>query len=521
MFDQSEITRNDELRVELLSSFYKFTRVFYKLLTNRDWETSTPIGRESHYISIARALTNVFHHRVENQMIWCPPRYGKSVMCCHFIAWALARYPDCCFIYASYSKDIAAYHTDLVRKILMLNEYQELFDVRISSTTKAKDNFETTAGGAIFGAGVGGSITGKGAGLKNVDRFGGCVLLDDSIKPDEATSDTIREGVNDWYQNTLLSRRNSPDTPFVFIGQRVHENDLAQNLADGFDTYKWDILDLPALDAAGNALNPKMHTKEKLLEMLKVMPYVTSAQYQQRPTPAGGAIFRPEWFVELDNEPQMLVTFETVDTAETEKSYNDATVFSFWGLYYIKHGNVETPELGLHWIDCQEIRIEPKDLEDAYTSFHFGCMRYPVQPVIAGIEKKSTGATLVSVMKEKLRGIRVVEIESTVASGSKTNRFLDAQPYAAKRLISFNKNAKHKQMCIDHMKKITANNTHRFDDIADTLAWAVKMAFIDKTIPYMSKMKTEQDSILEKLAAHHRADIRARNQLYGRGNRLQ
>jgi hypothetical protein len=37
-------------------------------------------------------------------------------------------------------------------------------------------------------------------------------------------------------------------------------------------------------------------------------------------------------------------------------------------------------------------------------------------------------------------------------------------------------------MCIDHCRKITANNSHRHDDIADTLYDAVKLALIDGVI---------------------------------------
>ena len=56
-------------------------------------------------------------------------------------------------------------------------------------------------------------------------------------------------------------------------------------------------------------------------------------------------------------------------------------------------------------------------------------------------------------------------------------------------------------MCIDHCAKITANNTHRFDDICDTLYDAVKLALIDKTIIGMrvSKQNESQKKILDGL----------------------
>ena len=148
----------------------------------------------------------------------------------------------------------------------------------------------------------------------------------------------------------------------------------------------------------------------------------------------------------------------------------------------------KTGEYGLHWIDCMEIRIEPKDLRDTFLDFWQDCMIHKKPPLMAAIEKKSTGVTLLSVIKE-MRGIQVRDIERNRASGSKTTRFLACQPHVAARKISFTEGARHVDMCIKHMTKITANDTHRHDDIADTLADAVKIALIDKTI----KLNTKQD----------------------------
>ncbi len=176
------------------------------------------------------------------------------------------------------------------------------------------------------------------------------------------------------------------------------------------------------------------------MEMLRIKqerdPYVFASQYQQDPIPAGGALFKPNWFVMLDEEPHIISTFITADTAETNKSWNDATVFSFWGIYEIETFGHQTKELALHWLDCMEIRIEPKDLKSAFIEFWQGCMIHKKPPLIAAIEKKSTGVTLVSALEE-VRGINIRPIERNRASGSKTQRFLEIQPYVASRKISF------------------------------------------------------------------------------------
>jgi predicted phage terminase large subunit-like protein len=168
--------------------------------------------------------------------------------------------------------------------------------------------------------------------------------------------------------------------------------------------------------------------------------------------------------------------------------------------------------MGLHWLDCAELRIEPKDLKDSFLDFWQDCMRHSVPPLLAAIEKKSTGVTLVSVLKE-LRGIQVRDIERTRISGSKTQRFLSTQPHIAARKISFTTGARHVDMCITHMTKITANDTHRHDDIADTCADAVKIALIDKLINPATK---QNDQLAAKLMSKQNAVNRVKDRVYGR-----
>jgi predicted phage terminase large subunit-like protein len=197
-----------------------------------------------------------------------------------------------------------------------------------------------------------------------------------------------------------------------------------------------------------------------------------------------------------------------------DKSWNDATVFSFWGVYDIETMGRKTGEIGLHWIDCVELRIEPKDLKDAFMDFYTNCVMYPKPPLMAAIEKKSTGVTLVSVLQD-LRGMQIRQIERNISSGSKTQRFIDIQSFVSSKLISFTYNAKHADNCIKHMSKITANNTHRHDDIADTLADAIRIALIEKTIYSNDNKQQEMDQILDNMNQSLQRKIKARDTAYG------
>jgi hypothetical protein len=502
-----------QLISDLQSSFFLFVRTFYPLLTARDFIVSNPPGRESHVITICRELVKVAKLETNKLVLNVPPGHGKSTLLSMWVAWTMAKYPDSRFLYISYSQTLAATHTDVIRRIMMLREYRELFGVELRADSKARDFFQTTAGGAVGAFGSSGAITGRDAGLPGLNRFSGALILDDPHKPDEVFSDTMREKVIHNYRDTIQQRPRGINVPFIMIGQRLHEADLAAYLLAGEDGHDWKRVILKSIDEAGNALYPEAFP----IEMLRIRQerdiYVFAAQHQQDPQPAGGAVFKQEWFVKLDLEPMMISTFITADTSETNKDYNDATVFSFFGLYEIENFGRKTGEYGLHWIDCLETRIEPCDLHSTFMDFWAGCMRHKTPPLLAAIEKKSTGSTLLSSLKEA-RGMQVRDIPRNAASGNKTKRFLECQPHVAAKKISFTTGARHADMCITHMTKITANETHRHDDIADTLADAIRIALIDKTLIYANTQKTDYNQLAQSLMSSTNKVDRLRQKAY-------
>lgn len=470
-----------ELKAQLWGSFILFIQTFFPLVTGRPFFMPQPTGRECHFITISRELVKVSRLEILSLLINMPPGYGKSTMVSFWVAWTLSRYPDSQYLYISYGKHLATKHTEMIRRIITTPHYGDLFGVYIKDDSRAKDSFQVKQGGSIKAFGSSGAITGQDAGIPNQDRFTGALLIDDPHKPDEVHSDLIRESVIDNYKETILQRPRGPNVPMIFIGQCLHEADLAAFLKSGQDERRWSHLVLKALDGAGNALYPEVNSKENLLDKQDKTPYVFASQYQQNPIPAGGALFKHSDFVDLLEEPEIMLTFITADTAETEKSYNDATAFMFWGLYHIKDSGVSIPKLALHSLDAWEIRVEPKDLKDRFLSFYGDCLLHKKQPNIAAIEKKSTGVTLCSVLKD-IRGLEIREVKRTKSSGSKTDRYLEMQPYISSKMISFTEGAKHKDMVVSHMAKITANGSHRHDDLADCIYDAIKLALIDKTL---------------------------------------
>ena len=108
--------------------------------------------------------------------------------------------------------------------------------------------------------------------------------------------------------------------------------------------------------------------------------------------------------------------------------------------------------------------------------------------------------------------MQVRDIERNRSSGSKTQRFLEIQPYIASKQLSFPANGRHTKMCLDHMSKITANESHRWDDICDTCSDAIRIALIDNSLIYNTK---QTDKIAATILGKQKVTLRARQNLYG------
>jgi predicted phage terminase large subunit-like protein len=299
IFNQSEIEAAGLLAREDL---YTFSRWMFARRRGYQWI------RSNHHKIICDALMRVFNGECKRLIINVPPRYSKTELAVvNFVAWAMGKVPDSEFIHASYSAQLAANNSAQIRSMVQHEDYQRIFpDCALDSD--ARSHWTTTKGGVMYAAGAGGTITGFGAG-KHRDGFGGCILIDDPHKADEARSDVIRENVIDWFQNTLESRRNSPDTPIVLIMQRLHERDLAGWLLNGGNGEEWDHVCLPAIQDDGSALWEDKHKIEDLRRMEQAAPYVFAGQYMQSPAPAEGGLFKPDQLQVIDALPAQQITW--------------------------------------------------------------------------------------------------------------------------------------------------------------------------------------------------------------------
>ena len=513
----------EDIRAKLLSDLYFFFYYMYTSVNDVKPQIPQPIGRENHFKACFRAIQETLEgKRGPVLMLNVAPRYGKTTMCIYAMAWCYAHNPRANNIYASFKKTLSSEKTEELRRIIKSRAFQVFFDARISKSSSAKDNFLTVQGGRTIAVGADGSGLGSGAGTADKELYGGAIFIDDMTKVQDAHSDAMRDSVRRVYSQTLVNRRNDPETTkIICVGQRISQTDLPAMLLEGVDCNALDNYQkywnnnkvvLPCLDENNNALWPEKHNKQYLLDLKENDPYTFFSQMQQQPISDSTRVFMVNRIKIFDKEPDIKATFIVCDTAETADEVNDATVFSMFGVYEGEFNGKKTGVLGLHLINCYEVRAEPSDLVDEFEYFLGACFRHNVRPERVYVEKKSTGAMLISFLNER-QGIITIDIGrntinrkdslSVITVSNKISRFKFTAPFIAKGQFSMTRGDQHVKMVIDHLSKITIGMTQKHDDIADTISDAISIALIDRLV-YNNNVVSAKSKVSREIEAINR-----------------
>lgn len=292
----------------------------------------------AHHRLIARKLEAVERGDIRRLVISMPPRHGKSMLASEFFpAWYMGRNPDHYVVTATYAQDLADDFGRKVKNQIADASFQAIFPgVTLSGDSKSAKRFnvEGQAGGyehhlsqrgAYYAVGVGGPLTGRGAHL---------LLIDDPVKNrEDAESEIIRRKTKDWYTSTAYTRL-MPGGRIVIIQTRWHEDDLTGWLLAEHAHEGWDVLTLPAINEAGEALWPEQYDVEALEKIRQAIgPRDWSALYQQRPSPETGDYFKREWIHLTDKLPprEHMLIYGASDYAVTANG-GDYTVHVIVGL---------------------------------------------------------------------------------------------------------------------------------------------------------------------------------------------
>ena len=319
-----------------------------------------------------------------------PPRVGKTKIMEALVCWQLAYFPDSQIIYTSYSNELAKTSVRYVQQVMVSPWYLDLFATRLGTIRQA-DHFTTASGGKVYGDGVGGSLTGLGAGLKR--RAGGFIVLDDPSKPDEALSRVESDKLRVWFENTLKSRRNSSQwTPIIICMQRLDTEDLS-----GFvlREYAADVhhIKFSAFNNMGESTIPETVSTKSLLDTQRISPFTFAAQYLQEPTVIGGNLIKIGDFKYYDPAYAPKFEFKVIaaDTAMKTKEANDYSVFQCWGRYQKK----------AYLIDQMRGKWAPADLIRNARAFYEKHHRAASPVAYMSVEEAAAGLTLIQDLRKK------------------------------------------------------------------------------------------------------------------------
>ncbi len=372
----------------------------------------------AHHRLIARHLEAVERGDIKRLMIFMPPRHGKSqLVSCYFPAWYLGRGPDRQMVTATYAQELADDFGRSVRNQIQDPLYQAIFPgVAMRPDSSAAHRFHLSGRGVYQAVGVGGPLTGRGA---------DCLIIDDPVKNrEEADSDLARTRIQSWYTSVAYTRL-MPAGAIILVQTRWRHDDLAGWLLKEHAQEDWTVLELSAVDEAGEALWPDAYPIDALNKIKEAIgPRDWSALYQQRPTAAEGGILKKRWWRRWPPgkpTPKCEHVVQSYDTAYSDgdhkrSSYSARTT---WGVFVQDGDNRAFASAFL--LEAWHARVDYPDLrKEALKAYR------EYQPDRVLIEKKASGQSLIRDLRQS--GLPVTEYQP--------DRDKVARAYAAQPLLS-------------------------------------------------------------------------------------
>lgn len=476
---------------ELLNEgFETWMRYVFKVVEGR------PFIVEPIHADLFQTMTDIFEQKEQRININVPPRSAKTTLAKYFIAYAWTINPKMNFIYTSYSESLLANISKELMTILEHPAYKAMYpqnrviegeqDITptddfwynyLAQFYKGKNVYTskkitTYEGGICLFSPIGGQITGYGAGIRNSNSFSGALFIDDGNKPADIHSQTMRDKVIRYYEETLLSRLNNPYVPIVNIQQRLHIGDLSGILQE---KYNFQTLKKPLLDENGVCQIPSQYTPERIKE-LQINNYMFLSQYQQEPIAEGGNVIKRDYFryyptASTFNYKRILISG---DTAMKVKEHNDYSVFVVGGV---------TDDNRLHILDVVRGKWEAPQLEKiAVTTWN----KYKTNPktglVCNGfyIEDKASGTGLIQGLKSKY-GIPVFGVK---ADTDKLTRCENVLPYieSGQVLLPESENYSFVPDLLAECEAFSRDMSHTHDDQVDALGILIQEALGKTTV---------------------------------------
>lgn len=297
---------------------------------------------------IAAAVKDVEAGHSRMLKVSMPPRMGKSTLSSiHTPVWLLRTHPEWKLGLVSHDPGLAVNWGRQVRDFMVNHGAQ--FGVELKRDAGAAAEWETTVNGGIVSRSVGQSITGRGFKV---------LLVDDAVKDfADAHSEAKRTALWNWWQANAYTRLEGPYL-VIFIGTRWHEDDLLGRITSveyEQDPADFEIIEFPAIAQEHDVLGRKPgepllsplsdETPEEALNRWAkikkaVGSYAWAALYQQRPSPAQGAIFNTDWWRYWTTIPALADKDQTPDSRiillDPEEDLKGARWLDSWDMAFKK-----------------------------------------------------------------------------------------------------------------------------------------------------------------------------------------
>ena len=280
-------------------------------------------------------------------LINVPPGAMKSLLCNVLWPsweWGPRNMPYLRYVCASHAMPLAVRDSVKMRRLVASEWYQTRWGDRVTLTgdQNEKIKYETTATGFWQAVAFEGMTGARG------DR----VIIDDPHSVSSASSEQKRATTIETFEQAVPTRLNNPDrSAIVVIMQRLHEEDVSGVIIEkqlGYDHIMIPMEYDPDRAAPtmlgwedprtekGELMFPARFPKHVVDRDKKIMgTYAASGQFQQLPTPEdGGIIKRKHWQLWEDPKfPPFDYIIASLDTAYTEKTENDPSAMTVWGIW--------------------------------------------------------------------------------------------------------------------------------------------------------------------------------------------
>lgn len=393
-----------------------FVRYFWHVLEpNREFVDGWPLE------AMALHLEAVTYGRITRLLINVPPGSMKSLLVNVFWpAWEWAVHnAGLRYISFSYSSLLTERDNQRLMDLIESREYQAMYGRAFTLRSKGVTKVSNDRHGWKFASSVRGTGTGE-----RGDR----VLLDDPHNIKEGESQVIREETVRWFREAMSNRLNHmTKSAIIVIMQRVHEDDVSGVIIG--EDLPYDHLMIPLFYEPGRVgptsigwsdprteegenYWPERVPPEGVAEILKMGEFAVAAQYQQRPEPRGGGIFKRDWWNMWEPEdgryPQFDMIIGSCDPAYTKKEGNDPSAFVVLGVNYLPDGSPRVfliaawrKYLSLHGPKVERELGEPIEAFDARRKEQWGlvewiaytCKRFKVDVLL--VEAKASGISVV------------------------------------------------------------------------------------------------------------------------------